>query len=192
MPFRPRALKAFRRKGRLAANPRFQLSDPDRMSVEGWANIRYKWFSLHAGIVIKGDDRIGLKRLFRYAARSSVSLSQMTYVTPEDPARSDVELALKREWSDGSKSLIFSQRDLVERLAAIVPPPWFNQTRYSGVFAPAHAWRDFVVPGPKRLNAWPAADEASDSSPPPTGKPSTISCYEAYERHRACIDQAID
>lgn len=29
------------------------------------------------------------------------------------------------------------------------------------------------MPGPKRLNVWPAADEASDSSPPPTGKPST-------------------
>ena len=37
IPFRPRAPKAFRRKGRLAANPRFQQSDPDRISVEGWA-----------------------------------------------------------------------------------------------------------------------------------------------------------
>ena len=37
IPFRPRAPKAFRRKGRLAANPRFLQSDPDRISVEGWA-----------------------------------------------------------------------------------------------------------------------------------------------------------
>ena len=88
----------------------------------------------------------------RRAGRPSVTLSMLSYVTAEDPDRRDVELALKREWSDGSKSLIFSQRDLVERLASLVPPPWFNQTRYSGVFAPARAWRDFIVPGPKRLN----------------------------------------
>ena len=93
IPFRPRAPKAFRRKGRLAANPRFQQSDPDRIAVEGWANIRFKWFSLHAGVVIKGDDRVGLKRLFRYAARPSVTLSMLSYVTPDDPVISSSRLA---------------------------------------------------------------------------------------------------
>ena len=74
--------------------------------MEGWANIRYKWFSLYAGVVIEGENRVGLKRLSRYAARPSATLSMLSYVTPEDPDRSDVELALKREWSAGSKSLI--------------------------------------------------------------------------------------
>lgn len=41
------------------------------------------------------------------------------------------------------------------------------------MFAPAHAWRDFIVPGPKRINIWPSADDPGDSSPPPTGKPSS-------------------
>ena len=35
------------------------------------------------------------------------------------------------------------------RLAAIIPPAWFNLTRFHGVFALNHAWRKFVVPGPK-------------------------------------------
>jgi hypothetical protein len=143
------------------------------ISVEGWANIKYKWFSLHAGVAIKGEDRFGIKRLFRYTARSSVSLSQLTYVTPEDPDRSEVELMLKREWKDGTRSLLFKQRDLVEALASLIPQPWFNLTRYCGVFAPAHAWRDFIVPTKKRKRECHLMEESIDNTPPPTGKAST-------------------
>ncbi len=74
-------------------------------------------------------------------------------------------------------SLIFKQKDLVEKLASLVPPSWFNLTRYYGVFASAHAWRDFIVqsivPGVKRKkNHYPAHDDPGDGTPPPTGKPS--------------------
>ena len=41
--------------------------------------------------------------------------------------------------------------DFVERLAAIIPEPWTNLTRYHGVFAPGHGWRDFIVPGRRLL-----------------------------------------
>jgi hypothetical protein len=85
MPFRPRAPKKYRRKGLMSDNPRFQNPDPDVMSIQGWCNIRYKWFSLHAAVAIKGDDRACLKQLFRYTSRPSVSLSQLSYVTPDDP-----------------------------------------------------------------------------------------------------------
>ena len=84
-----------------------------------------------------------------------------------------MELRLKRKWTDGTESLIFSQRDFVERLAGIIPPSWFNLTRFHGVFAPNHAWRDFVVPGPTKKRTCPAHDEPNDSDPPPTGKPSS-------------------
>ena len=40
----------------------------------------------------------------------SPHLSLLSYVEPDDPDRSEVELRLKRKWSDGSESLIFSQR----------------------------------------------------------------------------------
>lgn len=149
-PFRPRAPKAFRRRGKLEANPRYHLQDPHQMSVEGWCNIKYKWFSLHAAVVIDGADREGLKRLFRYASRPSVNLSQLSYATPDDPDRSDVVLKLKRTWSDGTSSLIFTQQDFVESLASIIPPSWLNLTRYSGVFAPGHIWRASIVPDKKR------------------------------------------
>ena len=171
-PFIPRAPKAYRRKGRLLANPLYQHPDPDVMSIESWLNVRYKWFSLHAAVSIEGTNRSGLRQLFHYGARSSVNLSLLSYVDPDDPDRSDVELRLKRKWKDGTESLVLSQRDFVERLAGVIPPTWFNLTRFHGVFAPNHAWRDFVVPGPRKNQAWPAHDDPNASDPPPTGKPS--------------------
>jgi hypothetical protein len=41
----------------------------------------------------------------------------------------------------------------VERRAGIIPPAWFNFTRFHGVLAPNHAWRDFVVRGPTKKQA---------------------------------------
>jgi hypothetical protein len=41
------------------------------------------------------------------------------------------------------------------------------------VFAPNHAWREFVVPGPKTKRTCPAFDEPNDADLLPTGKPST-------------------
>ena len=137
------------------------------MSVKSWCNVRFKWFSLHAGVAIKGGDRLGLMRLFRYTSRSSVSPSRVTYADPDSPETSEVDLALKRPWSDGSTSVRFSQVDFTERLASIIPPAWRNLIRYSGVFAPGHAWRWSIVPGPgKKRRAH------CDDDPPPPSKPS--------------------
>jgi hypothetical protein len=42
--------------------------------------------------------------------------------------------------------VLFEPLELVEKLAALVPPPQFNLVRYSGVFAPAALWRSQIVP----------------------------------------------
>jgi len=73
MPFRPRAPKAYRRKGRLLENPLFQHPDPDVMSVQGWLNVRYRWFSLHAAVAIDGTKRSDLRQLFWPFPRSPQS-----------------------------------------------------------------------------------------------------------------------
>ena len=39
--------------------------------------------------------------------------------------------------------------ELMERLAALVPPPRFNITRFYGVLAPAATFRQFIVPEDK-------------------------------------------
>ena len=98
------------------------------------------------------------------------------------PEKDEPELKLRRKWSDGSESLIFSQRDFVKRLAGIIPPAWFNLTRFHGVFGQNHAWREFVVPGPTKKRKCPAFDEPNDADPPPTGRPSNCRAPGEYWR----------
>jgi hypothetical protein len=59
-----------------------------------------------------------------------------------------VVVGMKRAWSDGTTALELSPAELVEKLAALVPPPHANQVIYRGVLAARAAWRREVVPKP--------------------------------------------
>ena len=54
---------------------------------------------------------------------------------------------LKTPWSDGTTHLVLSPLELIEKLAALVPPPRLNRVRYHGILAPNAAGRRLVVPG---------------------------------------------
>ena len=65
-------------------------------------------------------------------------------------------------WSNGTTHLLLSPHELLEKLAALVPPPRLNLIRYHGCLAPNARDRDRIVPG--------AADEPSmtgESDSPP-------------------------
>ena len=66
-----------------------------------------------------------------------------------------MRLQLKRAFGDGTFAVEMDELSLVARLAAMVPPPWQNQVRYSGVLAPAAKWRSRVVA------TAPSADDAT-------------------------------
>lgn len=68
-------------------------------------------------------------------------------------------LALKTPWSDGTTHLLLSPQELIEKLAALVPPPRLNLVRYHGVLAPHAADRSLIVPRPATT-----ADVAEDGS----------------------------
>jgi len=102
-------------------------------SVEG--------FSVHAGVCVPGRDRIRLERLLRYAARPPISNERLSLL-PDGRLR----YKLKRRWSDGTKAVIYDPMELMERLAALVPSPRFNITRFYGVLAPASTIRPLIVP----------------------------------------------
>jgi hypothetical protein len=53
---------------------------------------------------------------------------------------------LKHRWRDGTTHIGFEPLELLEKLAALVPPPRFNLVRYHGVLAPAARHRARVVP----------------------------------------------
>ena len=100
-------------------------------------------YSLHAGVGFKATDRAGLERLCRYILRPPLAKDRLQ--RREDGS---VVVGLKRVWSDGTSALVFSPSELVERLVALVPPPWANQVIYRGVLAGNAAWRAEVVPRP--------------------------------------------
>ena len=53
---------------------------------------------------------------------------------------------LKTPWSDGTCFLVLSPLELIEKLAALVPPPRLNLIRYHGVLAPNARDRKHIVP----------------------------------------------
>ena len=60
-----------------------------------------------------------------------------------------VAFSLKSVWSDGTYQIVLSPDELLEKLAALVPPPRLNLVRYHGVLAPNAVDRAQIVPGPK-------------------------------------------
>ncbi|MFT4769648.1 MAG: hypothetical protein ACI8RN_002799 [Glaciecola sp.] len=53
---------------------------------------------------------------------------------------------LKTPYRDGTTQVAFDPVDFIARLAALVPKPRVNLTRYHGVLAPNHRWRGEVTP----------------------------------------------
>ena len=82
-----------------------------------------------------------LERICRYAGRPPVATERLSLL-PDGR----LIYRLKRRWRDGTTHMIFEPIELVEKLAALVPPPRFNIVRYHGVLAPSAAFRPLVVP----------------------------------------------
>jgi len=101
-------------------------------------------FSVHAGVYVPSRDRLRLERLLRYAARGPISNERLSLL-PDGRLR----YKLKRRWNDGTTAVIYEPMELMERLAALVPPPRFNIIRYYGVLAPASSLRPTIVPEDK-------------------------------------------
>ena len=89
-------------------------------------------------------DRLRLERLLRYGLRPPLSTERLSLL-PDGR----LLYKLKRRWSDGTTHVIYEPMELMERLAALVPPPRFNITRFYGVLAPAATFRPFIVPEDK-------------------------------------------
>ena len=80
---------------------------------------------------------------------------------------------LKQPFRDGTTHVLFSPEDFIARLAALVPRPGCNLTRYHGVFAPNSALRRAMVPdaGKHRRRKGNAASCRGDGAKPPKSGP---------------------
>jgi hypothetical protein len=97
--------------------------------------------SLHANVAVPARDRRRLERLCRYAARPPVASERLSRL--EDGR---LVYKLKHRWRDGTTHVAFEPLELLEKLAALVPPPRANLVRYHGILAPAARYRFRVVP----------------------------------------------
>ena len=98
-------------------------------------------FSLHAGVGCEAHQRALRERLFRYIARPAVAEQRLTV-----SVQGKVVYLLKTPYRDGTTHMVFEPLDFIARLAALVPRPRVNLTRYHGVLAPNHRWRAEVTP----------------------------------------------
>ncbi|MFK7887825.1 MAG: transposase, partial [Gammaproteobacteria bacterium] len=111
-------------------------------------------FSLHAGVSIRAGDRDKLERLCRYVARAAVADSRLSLTRD-----GQVRYSLKTPWRDGTTHVVFEPLDFIARLAALIPRPGVNLTRYHGVFAPNSRARAQVTPA--RRGKRPARDSVA-------------------------------
>jgi hypothetical protein len=99
-------------------------------------------FSLHAGVAAEAEERGKLERLCRYISRPAVATERLSLT-----AQGHIRYALKTPYRDGTTHVVFEPLDFLSRLAALVPAPRVNLTRFHGVFAPHHRLRTRIAPG---------------------------------------------
>ena len=89
----------------------------------------------------RADERKKLERLCGYISRPAVSEQRLS-LTPNG----NVRYQLKTPYRDGTTHVIFEPLDFIARLAALVPKPRVNLTRFHGVFAPNSKHWALVTP----------------------------------------------
>ncbi|MBU1241337.1 transposase [Myxococcota bacterium] len=103
------------------------LQDPHEGQRSGHLCFSSSGFSLHAATHIPAWDRKRLFNLCCYIARPPLSNESLRQLP-----NGDLTFKLKTPWDDGTTHLVFTPTELIEKLAAIIPPPRFHKLRYQG------------------------------------------------------------
>jgi hypothetical protein len=111
-------------------------------------------FSLHAGVAARAHERSKLERLCRYISRPAVSEKRLSLMR-----NGNIRYQLKTPYRDGTTHVIFEPLDFIARLAALVPKPRVNLTRFHGVFAPNSKHRALVTPAKRGKGNKPKATD---------------------------------
>jgi len=166
------ALSAASIQGQLATGPRAGhqvrrlLSDPSAGLRSGPLCFSARGFSLHAATRIEAEDRTGLERLCRYITRPPLAAGRLQCIDTDH-----LTFRLKTPWSDGTTHLLLSPLELMEKLAALIPPPRLNLLRYHGILAPNARHRCQVVPAPPSPPVSPTPGASLAVSTGPLGSP---------------------
>ena len=128
---------------------------------------QHSGFSVDAGVCIEADDRAALERLLRYCARPPFAMDRL-----RKEGAALVYRCAKQHSEPGSDKrgakvdeLRLTPLELIERIAALVPPPRTHRHRYFGVLAPNSPLRAAVT-----ALAQPAKQVAVQTDPAATGE----------------------
>ena len=107
---------------------------------KGRRQARLGGFDLHANTSVRANSRATLERLCRYLLRAPVAEDRLS-LAPDG----SLLVRLKTPWRDGTSHIALQPRELLEKLAALIPRPYVNLIVYHGVLAPNAKWRREVV-----------------------------------------------
>ncbi|MDP2761363.1 MAG: IS91 family transposase [Sideroxyarcus sp.] len=127
---RQRIMRAFVRRGLIGKS--------DRDEMMGWEH--GGGFSLDASVCIEGRDRTGLERLLRYCARPPFALEHLQQLDAGHLLYHN-----PKPRSDSPRDLVLTPLELIDKIAALVPPPRAHRHRYYGVLAPNSPMRAAVT-----------------------------------------------
>jgi len=123
---RPRLLRVFVRRSLLPRD--------DARAMGQWHH--GGGFSVDGSVRIEAADRAGRERLLRYCARPPFALNRLRELGPER-----LRYELTKPGPGGSSSLRLTPVQLIDRIAALVPPPSVHRQRYFGVLTRTAASR---------------------------------------------------
>ena len=94
-----------------------------------------------AATCCEANQRDRLEKLCRYITRPAIANERLSLND-----RGQVIYRFKQPFRDGTTHVVLDPMDFIARLAALVPRPRLNLTRFHGVFAPNCKHRKSVVP----------------------------------------------
>ena len=108
---------------------------------------KHSGFSVDAGVCIEAHDRAALERLLRYCARPPFSMDRLRKEGSELVYRCAKQRSEPTSDQRGAKAdeLHLTPLELIDRIAALVPPPRTHRHRYFGVLAPNSPLRAAVT-----------------------------------------------
>ena len=128
---------------------------------------QHSGFSVDAGVCIEADDRAALERLLRYCARPPFAMERLRKEGTALVYRCAKQHSEPGSDKRGAKAdeLHLTPLELIDRIAALVPPPRTHRHRYFGVLAPNSPLRAAAV-----ALAAPAKQVVVQTEPAATGE----------------------
>ncbi len=148
---RRRLLRSFVRRGLLPGD--------DARAMAQWEH--GGGFSVDASVRIEAADRAGCERLLRYCARPPLALDRLRELDPER-----LLYESNKPGPGGNGPLLLTPLELLDRLAALVPPPRVHRHRYFGVLAPHSPLRSAVTALARAATTSPPAPKPQPAAEP--------------------------